>query len=413
MSSTNYKINDVDLSTLFNSYISGGLKVTSTNYKINGVDLCDILAPFSSGNARSNILIKVNNVDISTLFQPYTTWTALGTSSLGGTTPSCTGIAYDSASGYIYICGTFTSVNDVATNNVAVWNGTAWNALGSIGICNDILFVSSNEIYAGGLFVTNNRIARWNGTAWGGMGNGFNNNVIGIARDNSGRIYAGGVFTRPAGGTSGEYNRIAMWNGTAWNRIPFGSSFGQNGFNANCQSLAYNSTNGYLYFGGGLTGFYNKSATLTTCNRVGYYDGTNFQVMGSGVNGTTVYAVEISSNGNVYIGGDFTVANGNVNCKGVAMWNITNNSWNPLGNGLTGTVQSLKWNNGFLYAGGSFTTLGDGTTVVNYIAVYNGVEWSVINQSLNGTVYSINIGNSNKLLVGGAFTTPFKGFAVY
>ncbi len=271
--------------------------------------------------------------------------------------------------------------------------------------CNNILAVSDTEIYVCGNFSQPaHKIARWNGTTWSALGVGLYNGASGLEKDNNGNIYVSGSFTRLMGGNVGDYNRVAMWNGSSWNRIPNGSTANKNGFNSGCTSIKYNSSNNNIYFGGSFTGFYNNSTTLTSCNYtscnyIASYDGTNLYAMGNP--GGVVYTIEILD-GIVYIGGNFT--------KGVLKWNGTSSSWVTVGNGLNSIVTDLKWNNNKLYAAGSFNYLGDGTSAAKYIAVFDGTEWNMVDNTLGGLTTgqqanAIGI-TSNSIYVGGTFNTP-------
>jgi len=115
----------------------------------------------------------------------------------------------------------------------------------------------------------------------------------------------------------------------------------------------------------------------------------------------TVYAAVVDPGGNLYIGGDFTIA-GTVRASKIARWNGTN--WSPLGSGMDQSVNALAWWNGQLYAGGNFTVAGG--TPVNHIATWNGSTWSALGLGITGggpVVYALAAGSV--LYAGGDFTT--------
>jgi hypothetical protein len=111
--------------------------------------------------------------------------------------------------GDLYAGGVFSRLDGQTIYNLARWNGTAWNALGSSpggGLTNtspwrvNTLLVDPNgELYVGGGFpqaggTLVNNIARWDGNAWSALGSGINGEVAAIARDATGKLYVAGNF---------------------------------------------------------------------------------------------------------------------------------------------------------------------------------------------------------------------------
>jgi hypothetical protein len=98
------------------------------------------------------------------------------------------------------------------SDNIARWDGSAWEALigpSATGVNSQVhaLSVYNGELIAGGWFfqaggVTVNLIARWNGTAWaalsGPSGTGVNDTVAALSPYN-GELIAGGGFTIAGG----------------------------------------------------------------------------------------------------------------------------------------------------------------------------------------------------------------------
>jgi hypothetical protein len=66
---TNVNVNNVDLSNIFASFVSG-TKASTTNIKVNGIDILNNFAPYVSGTKASTTNIKVNNNDLSNIFAP-------------------------------------------------------------------------------------------------------------------------------------------------------------------------------------------------------------------------------------------------------------------------------------------------------------------------------------------------------
>jgi hypothetical protein len=150
--------------------------------------------------------------------------------------------------------------------------------------------------------------------------------------------------------------------------------------------------NGDVYAGGDFT-----IASGVTVNHVAKWDGSAWSALGTGMNGH-VYALAIAPNGNVYAGGNFTTAGGST-INYIAKWN--GSSWSALGTGVIGAVYALAIApNGNVYAGGNFTSAG-GITLADRMAIWNGTTWAHVPINLPGTpyVYAIYI-DANDLLIG-------------
>ncbi len=133
-----------------------------------------------------------------------TAWEAMGTGANGTVTAICA-----VSPTRIYIGGNFTSPG----NGVAVWNGSSWSGVGSLGTTvKSLYYVSETELYAGGTFTGYAKC--WNGTTWAILGTGVNNFVEKVHAPilKSGRVitnfYFGGWFTTAGGAV---VNRIACW----------------------------------------------------------------------------------------------------------------------------------------------------------------------------------------------------------
>lgn len=118
----------------------------------------------------------------------------------------------------LYLGGYFLYYEDLDTthpvkdtvNNIAMWNGHTWSALGK-GINGTVnaLVSYNNLIVAGGSFdsaggISVNNIAAWDGTKWSALGNGVNGTVYALAVFDS-NLYAGGDFNSPGSGIA-EFN---------------------------------------------------------------------------------------------------------------------------------------------------------------------------------------------------------------
>jgi hypothetical protein len=147
-------------------------------------------------------------------------WSAMGSTGVNGIVRSIV----VARNGDVYVGGYFTQAAGATVNCIAKWNGSAWSAL-STGVtyssgtpfvlaqCFDEagrLYLGGEFIDAGGVTVAN--IAMWNGSTFEALGDGVNDQVCTICLDGS-SILVGGVFTTAGGLT---VDCMAGWNGSSW-----------------------------------------------------------------------------------------------------------------------------------------------------------------------------------------------------
>ena len=116
------------------------------------------------------------------------------------------------------------------TNDFEVWNGTAFQPVGSIsqqlnGIVNDMVEYNG-ELYIGGSFnsIQGDNLIKWNGNSFSNVGLGVNGQVFKLKVHN-GELYACGQFDL-AGGI--QVSKMAKWNGVSWSEV-FPYETGNNG----------------------------------------------------------------------------------------------------------------------------------------------------------------------------------------
>ena len=332
-------------------------------------------------------------------------------------------------SGNMLYVGGNNMIVDGVSNNIISFNldTNTWVAMGSstvYGLNNSVrtIAVSGNNVYIGGFFttfnnssspVTINRVAVWNtqtstwSTLTSGGITGVSGNVYAIAIDGN-NVYVGGGFT-----TAGNVavNNIACWNQSTntWSALTDTNTSldGVTGTSVTVYSLAVSS--GKLYVGGIFS-----SAGGNSISNIAVWQSSQWSAMGTGTStGTTasatVFAIAANAS-NVYAGGSFFVAGGVV-CNRIATWNGSSwasidNTGSGYGNGLNGTVYAIAKSGNNIYVGGSFVSAG--STLVNYIAKWDGSSWSALGTGVSGA--TTNIVNAlaisgNNLYVGGTFTT--------
>lgn len=303
--------------------------------------------------------------------------------------------------GKIYLGGAFTSTDG---NYITTWNGTTLTPFSTSDEPNGAIIALAlgpdNKLYAGGGFTAiagtsdSDHIAVWNGSAWAALGNGLNGDVYAIAVGNNGYVYAAGDFTAAAG--TSDSDKIAVWNGSAW------AAMG-NGFNLVALALAVDKA-GNVYAGG-------QFATTggTTVNGIAKWNGTAWSALGTGVSGglADVYSLCLDDAGNLYITGSFTSVNG-VDANYIAKWN--GYEWSPLGSGLNALGSELFYVDSKLYVGGIFTTAG-GIATTDRTAIWTGSTWVPLDIDIPGTATAkaILISNEESLFIG--YDTAGTGYS--
>ncbi len=149
-----------------------------------------------------------------------TNWSALGfgvriRSGGGGENGSVRAIAANGRD--VYVAGGFSLAGSVAANNVAKWNGAAWESLQggvSIGSSLSAAAVCGNDLYVGGPFlsiggVSARGVAKWDGNTWSPLGSGTADNPPLALVSTGSELILGGRFTVVGGKPS---NKLALWH---------------------------------------------------------------------------------------------------------------------------------------------------------------------------------------------------------
>jgi hypothetical protein len=336
----------------------------------------------SAGGVAANNIVRLNTIT--------GVWSALG----AGVNGRVSALALHGNS--LYVAGSFSNAGSLATVRIAKWDLLAqnWSALGAgLGnpafADNQVLALatdSSGQLYAGGRFETSdslmlNNLARWDGTRWNALGSGANNVVTSLAAAPDDQIYAGGFFTT-AGGVAAR--RIARWNGQRWATLGNGISEDDGAIRA-------------LTFSGNdliAAGIFQQIGDVTT-RHIARWDGTNWHALGSvpssvsGINALHFNATAL-----------FAAADGQL-----LRWNGTN--WSVAGPPVAGAISTLvNDGNSGVMVGGQFSSAGG--IAANHIANWNGTNWASIapgaeQRGLNNRVSALAI-SDDQLVAGGAFT---------
>ncbi len=128
------------------------------------------------------------------------------------------------------------------------------------------------------------------------------------------------------------------------------------------------------------------------------WDGSSWQALGTVIFNNSVLVISISGS-DVYVGGGFTDAGGNPNADYIARWDGL--SWQALGTGLNSAVYSIAVSGTDLYVGGSYTNAG-GIDSADRIARWDGTSWNALGTGLGSTVRAIAVSDSG-IFIGGSF----------
>lgn len=329
---------------------------------------------------------------IQPAYDPQLPWTSLGTGTNGTVTVTKT-----LANGDVFIGGEFTEAGGVNANNVAIWNGTGYEALGA-GMEGTIRCAVefNGELYVGGSFLfSSNDLAKWNGTSWDFsmvfQGKGPNVNALHV---HNGELYAAGDIVG-FGGTDPLVQRMV---GSYWE--PVGSYF-----DGSVLTLA--SHDGMLVAGGAFTT--TTAPSTPAVLHVGYFNGTDWVQLGEGLNAKVRDLLDV--NGTLYAAGDlyeniavtFGLARISV---GSSQWEqLLPNHENYMYDGLGPMwISSMIEHQGSLYLGGKFyisPMLGTyGSNVAKFHGNPDEVSAMIV---LDDQVNDVTV-QGHALIVGGAFS---------
>lgn len=231
---------------------------------------------------------------------------------------------HDDGSGEaLYIAGNYVTLNgQIGLDHIARWDGSTYTFVGGTItgavplIVLDVLSADlgdGSHLYAAGRFlniggVAANNIARWNGAAWEPLGNGLTR-TSGFAQgfhmttfdDGTGNaLYVGGSFNRI--NSTDVVSNIAKWDGTTW--TPLGD-----GLDGAVQEVVVfdDGTGEALY----ALGNFNNSGT-TPMPRIAKWNGASWEAVGTGANGNTFAAIiyDIGEGTALNIGGGFSTMDG-------------------------------------------------------------------------------------------------------
>ncbi|GAO31509.1 T9SS type A sorting domain-containing protein [Geofilum rubicundum] len=325
--------------------------------------------------------------------------------------------------GHIYIGGAFTEIAGQPYLHLAMFDGTSWHNMdgglmpreyGSVSV-NQLYLDDNEQLWLGGEFVqagaeSTNNMARWNGNAWEGFGTYIHERVavrhfeqvgdtmyIATARSSSYEKHKGLL----------RYNMVGSeWINAAVHGLDLGIINGMN-FDGNNR----------LYLG-------STQNSAPTNFIFGYYDIAEQELVSipgiEGINASVLFTGRDDA-GNIYLSGHFEGADGNGSAS-LLKW--SNQGWEGFGEGLRGKVNPnfpdrdltltlrhlLVRPDGRLYVTGNVGR-ADGLFVYN-IAHWQGDSWQPLGNGLSGPRVagsskgfgsSVSLDNEGNLLVGASW----------
>ncbi|MCI0691989.1 T9SS type A sorting domain-containing protein [candidate division KSB1 bacterium] len=331
----------------------------------------------------------------------------------------------------VIVGGYFTGVYNpgrvaVTVNSIARWNGASWSALGQgltgpagAGVVSDIAIDNTGRIYVTGGITTatndngasvNGPLVYWDGGQWHSINIGAPAQAIGgLAVDGAGKVYL--MFVVDV-----RITAVQAWDGAAWTQLVYKNGFPSPSIIA--ANPKYPAE--FLYLGGRFNDFYSPAIinVVQVANNA-RWDGRRWlDLIAAGAAGE-VFAIAADDQGfpgALYLGGSFTSVEGNP-ASNVARFDGTN--WDVLGAGVNGPVHAIapiSFNQPGAFVGGAFSTAinPDGSTVsVSNIAFWdhNQKRWLPVGSGLNGAVYALEV-SGYELYAGGAFTQSLNGTTV-
>lgn len=322
----------------------------------------------------------------------------------------------------LVVGGAFTAIGGTQANRIAVWDGTAWHALGSgggngLGGSPRALAWYDGELYAAGVFITANTngsdeinvgyIARWDGTTWQSVGsdggNGVSSGIRAMAIMN-GVLHVGGSFAEAnVGGVNPPtVHGFAKWDGASWQPVGSGGGTGTDG---EIHALA---TNGTEMYAGGYFSSVNIGATSPLpAAYLARWDGAQWTTVGTnggdGANGI-ILALAFGDS-TLFVGGGFSQTNvggsSTVATSNIAQWDGT--EWSQVGSGIDGNVYTIATDESMVYLGGNFSTFGQDGSQRSNVARWNGMKWSLLGSGISYNVNTLTINDDETLIVGGNF----------
>lgn len=303
--------------------------------------------------------------------------------------------------GRLYVGGNFETVNGREIENIAVWDGDSWSAMGDfeglhivdhqldevldIAVLDSFVYVAGAFTSIDGLIV--NHVALWDGQSWNTLGEGIEDEgsrVTALAVRSDGYLFAAAYLFDPDSGAT--ISRISGWDGNSWEVLGEANGY--------VNKLIFQE--GVLYAAGSFSYvdgvFYGGIAA---------WDGEVWTGIGAGMD--AVNDLLVLTDGVIYAGGRFSEAGGKP-AKNIARWNGF--AWEAIGlesnKGMNDAVYSFAAGSDKLYVGGSFASAN--SVQMRRIGYWDGLVWHSMGSGVNGIVRAIAVLPDESVVIAGDFT---------
>lgn len=368
------------------------------------------LAVFQNELYAGGLFQRAGNVNVPGLAKwNGSSWQPVGTGLTASTSfgPRVTSLLA-APDGRLYIGGSFATAGGVQSPNLVAWDGTAFHAVGG-GIGGPVnTFVFALEEYQGDIVAGGNfgaigslivdNVARFDGQQWHAMNGGVRDWAISTAVYSlevyQGDLFVGGNFVDvgPDGASTTAY-RVARWDGQ-WHGIG-----GIAGSDLATTALAMTVWDGELIVGGEFSyaGDSFQVGQPAVSTSVARWDGQEWSQLGRGLGTNELVRKIVPYAGGHVAVGRFTEAGGALATR-VAFFD--GDDWQAMGSFENGNVHdALVWN-GELYVTGDFQTVNG--QPIRTTARFDGAQWHALGQGAGGWCLEVHQGQLHAAGTGGA-----------
>ena len=298
--------------------------------------------------------------------QPVDNWSSQF--NLPGTNNLVTALASDGDR--VYATGLFNNINGAwYSYKLASYDGMAWTAFPDS--VNGPDYPQEIKVRNGVIWVADiNGLYKYDGN-WTQVGNSGNLPVYDFDFDTSGNIYITGAFTSMNGISA---NGVARYDGISWSSLGSGLNV-----SAGNVARAIHCAGGFVYIAGPFNAVGGINSTGFACWNGSSWSGLNTGGMILGL------STDICTfNGDLYVSALASPTGFNGMVK---VFRYLSGSLQQIGGNFNSDIYHLRIINNTLTAAGNFTQVG--STGVDYIAQWDGIDWVNAGQGLNFVVYDI------------------------